>query len=147
MVHRIQNRNPGYSDFSSMGTPQSFNFQSNLSNHVTEGATALKTETETLNENEAEQKIDESININSDVGAAETLLNEKDDSLILQNQIEEDIKTETNGLENFGIEEDTPDLFENNAITESSEQIQNSQDESSDEDEFEIPAFLRRQKN
>ena len=147
MVHRIQNRNPGYSDFSSMGTPQSFNFQSNLSNHVTEGATALKTETETLNENEADQKIDESININSDVGAAETLLNEKDDSLILQNEIEEDIKTETNGLENFGIEEDTPDLFENNAITESSEQIQNSQDESSDEDEFEIPAFLRRQKN
>ena len=145
MVHRIQNRNPGYSDFSSMGTPQSFNFQSNLPNHVTEGATALKTET--LNENEADQKIDESININSDVGAAETLLNEKDDSLILQNEIEEDIKTETNGLENFGIEEDTPDLFENNAITESSEQIQNSQDESSDEDEFEIPAFLRRQKN
>ena len=145
MVHRIQNRNPGYSDFSSMGTPQSFNFQSNLPDHVTEGATALKTET--LNENEADQKIDESININSDVGAAETLLNEKDDSLILQNEIEEDIKTETNGLENFGIEEDTPDLFENNAITESSEQIQNSQDESSDEDEFEIPAFLRRQKN
>ena len=104
-------------------------------------------ETETLNENEADQKIDESININSDVGAAETLLNEKDDSLILQNEIEEDIKTETNGLENFGIEEDTPDLFENSTITESSEQIQNSQDENSDEDEFEIPAFLRRQKN
>ena len=147
MVHRIQNRNPGYSDFSNVETSQSFKFQNNIPNHVTEGATALKTETETLNENEADQKIDESININSDVGAAETLLNEKDDSLILQNEIEEDIKTEKNGLENFGIEEDTPDLFENNPITESSEQIQNSQDESSDEDELEIPAFLRRQKN
>ena len=147
MVHRIQNRNPGYSDFSSMGAPQSFNFQNNLPNHVTEGATALKTETETLNENEADQKIDEIININSDVGASETLLNEKDDSLILQNEIEEDIKTDSNGLENFGIEEDTPDLFENRSTTESPVQIQDSEDENSDEEEFEIPAYLRRQKN
>ena len=73
MVHRIQNRNPGYSDFSNMGTSQSFNFQNNMPNHVTDGATALKTENEALKENIAEQEIDESININSDVGAAETL--------------------------------------------------------------------------
>ena len=33
-------------------------------------------------------------------------------------------KIETNGLENFGIEEDTPDLFENNSSEESSEQFQ-----------------------
>ena len=46
MVHRIQNRNPGYSDFSAMGSSQSFNFQNNASNHVTDGATALKSETE-----------------------------------------------------------------------------------------------------
>ena len=147
MVHRIQNRNPGYSDFSSMGTSQSFNFQNNLSNHVTEGATALKTETETLNENIADQEIDESININSDVGAAESLLNDQDDSLILKNEIDEDVKIDSNGLENFGIEEDTPDLFENSNKAERSEQIQNTKDENSDEDEFEIPAFLRRQKN
>ena len=85
--------------------------------------------------------------INSDVGAAETLLNDQDDSLILKNEIEEDIKTDSNGLENFGIEEDTPDLFENSTSSESSEQLQNIQDENSDEEEFEIPAFLRRQKN
>ena len=144
MVHRIQNRNPGYSDFSSMGTPQSFNFQNNLPNHITEGATALKTEGEALKENITEKEIDHSININSDVGAAETLINEQNDSLILKNEIEEEIKADANGLENFGIEEDTPDLFENNTAIENSEQTQ---DETSEEDEFEIPAFLRRQKN
>ena len=147
MVHRIQNRNPGYSDFSSMGTSQSFNFQNNLSSHITEGATALKTETENISENIVGQEIDENININSDIGAAETLLNDQDDSLILKNEVEEDIKTDSNGLENFGIEEDTPDLFENGTSSESSEQLQNIQDENSDEEEFEIPAFLRRQKN
>ena len=119
-----------------------------MPNHVTQGATALKTENEPLKENIVEKEIDHSININSDVGAAETLINDnEDDSLILSNEIKEEakeIKTETNGLENFGIEEDTPNLFENNSPLESSEQVE---EESSEEDEFEIPAFLRRQKN
>ena len=44
--------------------------------------------------------------------------------LILKNEIEEP-KTETNGLENFGIDEDTPDLFENNSSEDNSEEIQN----------------------
>ncbi len=148
MVHRIQNRNPGYSDFSNMETSQSFSFQNNMSNHVTEGATALKTENEPLKENIIEKEIDHSININSDVGAAETLINNKEaDSLVLSNEIEEEVeevKTETNGLENFGIEEDTPDLFESKSPLESSDQTE---EESSEDDEFEIPAFLRRQKN
>ncbi len=147
MVHRIQNRNPGYSDFSNMGTSQSFNFQNNMQNHITQGATALKAENEAMKENVIEKEIDHSININSDVGAAETLINDKeDDSLILSNEVEveaKETKADTNGLENFGIEEDTPDLFENNSPLESSEQVE----ESSEEDEFEIPAFLRRQKN
>ena len=147
MVHRIQNRNPGYSDFSNMGTSQSFNFQNNMQNHITQGATALNAENDALKENVIEKEIDHSININSDVGAAETLINDKeDDSLILSNEVEveaKETKVDTNGLENFGIEEDTPDLFENNSPLESSEQVE----ESSEEDEFEIPAFLRRQKN
>jgi len=53
----------------------------------------------------------------------------------------------TNGLENFGLEHDTPDLFENNSSEDSSEHILDTEDENSEEDEFEIPAFLRRQKN
>ena len=66
-----------------------------------------------------------------------------DEVKYIPNEIEEP-KTETNGLENFGIEEDTPDLFDNNSPLESSEQVE---EEISEEDEFEIPAFLRRQKN
>ena len=146
MVHRIQNRNPGYSDFSTMGASQSFNFQNNMSGHVTEGATALKAENEPIKENVHEQEIDQSININSDVGAAETLVNDQEESLVLKNEIEEP-KIDTNGLENFGIEEDTLDLFESTSNEENPEQDQSIQDENSEEEEFEIPAFLRRQKN
>ena len=43
MVHRIHNRNPGYSDFSNIGSSQSFNFSnSTSSNPITHGANALK---------------------------------------------------------------------------------------------------------
>ena len=56
-----------------------------------------------------------------------------------------------NGLENFGIdeiEESVPDLF-NSEKTETSEQFTSfeNKEESNDEDELEIPAFLRRQKS
>ena len=146
MVHRIQNRNPGYSDFSAMGQSQSFNLQNNHSNHLTDGATALKSEADTISENIKDQEIDQSININSDFGAAETLLNEEEHSLVLKNEVK-DSKTETNGLENFGLDEDTPDLFENNSSGEIHKQVLDIENENSEEEEFEIPAFLRRQKN
>ena len=146
MVHRIQNRNPGYSDFSAMGQSQSFNLHNNHSNHLTEGATALKSEADTISENIKDQEIDQSININSDVGAAETLLNEEEHSLVLKNEVK-DSKTETNGLENFGLDDDTPDLFENNFSEEIHKEALDIENENSEEEEFEIPAFLRRQKN
>ena len=113
---------------------------------MTDGATALKSELENMEETVSEQKIDQSININSDVGAAEILVNETEDSLVLKNEVEEQ-QTETNGLENFGLEEETPNLFETSISEESSEKNQNILDENSEEDELEIPAFLRRQKN
>ncbi len=145
MVHRIQNRNPGYSDFSHSTNAQGFNF-SQQGATVTSGANALKVETETaLNdgENINNDSFDENINVNSDIGAAEKFI-EKDESLILNNPVEEN-KTESNGLENFGIEEETPDLFEENLNLENNDLNENQS--SSDEDEYEIPAFLRRQKN
>ena len=54
----------------------------------------------------------------------------------------------SNGLENFGIEaeEETPDLFNSNEESPVRE-IASSENEENEEDEFEIPAFLRRQKN
>ena len=50
MVHRIQNRNPGYSDLSNLGSAQSFNFSNSMSNVVTDGANALKLENEIMTE-------------------------------------------------------------------------------------------------
>ena len=146
MVHRIQNRNPGYSDFSGLGAAgHAFNFSTPAS-PATSGANALKVETETLTTNETNlsenEVLDESFNINSDVGAAQSIIDNNDESLILKDETVEE-KTESNGLENFGIEE-APDLFDtNNEVIESIEESDNS----NDEDEFEIPAFLRRQKN
>ena len=46
MVHRIQNRNPGYSDFSNLGNTQSFQFSNQQIHPISEGATALKLEEE-----------------------------------------------------------------------------------------------------
>ena len=145
MVHRIQNRNPGYSDFSAMNSSLSSNFKNNTTNHISDGATALKSEVDTLKDEIEEKEIDNSININSDIGAAETLVNDQDDSLILKNEIDE-FKKDSNGLENFGIEENTLELFENDASQENSAEIQNAENDETEEDEFEIPAFLRRQK-
>ena len=53
MVHRIQNRNPGYSDFSGMNMSESFNFQSSTNSPISNGATALKLEDEIQANHEA----------------------------------------------------------------------------------------------
>ena len=149
MVHRIQNRNPGYSDFSfNNSTALNFSQQSTATN----GANALKVDTETLSNHDEkimqDSILDQSININSDVGAAESLTT-NEESLVLNNPIDEN-KEASNGLENFGIDEETPNLFEENLISEDtlSENSELNNDQgTSDDEEYEIPAFLRRQKN
>ena len=56
-----------------------------------------------------------------------------------------------NGLENFSLEEDkTPELFnseENNSSNQEFTSFTSDQEKSEEEDDLEIPAFLRRQKN
>ena len=54
----------------------------------------------------------------------------------------------SNGLENFEIEEETPELF-NSDVEEKlpEESLELKETDSIDEDDLEIPAFLRRQKN
>ena len=54
MVHRIQNRNTGYSDFSSNGATAAFAFSNNGVNPVSHGANALKLENEIITENVSE---------------------------------------------------------------------------------------------
>ena len=58
MVHRIQNRNPGYSDFSNLGSSASFNFSSTNTAPVSHGANALKLENEIV-ENSFNETVDE----------------------------------------------------------------------------------------
>ena len=154
MVHRIHNRNPGYSDFSNLGSNNQMNI-SNNQNHITEGATALKLENEVSVE--AETMNEEHVNSDYSAIASSELLNEiesKNSETV--NNLENVPHTSneeksSNGLENFGIdeiEESVPDLF-NSEKPETSEQFTSfeNKEESNDEDELEIPAFLRRQKS
>ena len=54
MVHRIHNRNPGYSDFSNIGSSASFNFSNTTSSSpITHGANALKLENEIVQEQQS----------------------------------------------------------------------------------------------
>ena len=155
MVHRIQNRNPGYSDFGSYGATQSFSFSKNISNTVTHGANALKLENEIVSEN-----FNDSV---SDVNNQyhEELLKNQEAEKIVENISEENEvsfskevteKLETQDeksldLKEFGVDSDEPDLFNNENHTPSSENLPGLVEEEHDEDDLEIPAFLRRQKN
>jgi len=155
MVHRIQNRNTGYSDFSQVNVPSSFNLNSSIQNTAIDGANALKIDSEenfeinseTISSKVADQKPQET---------QEVVLESKEDesnSLILENEYTEEEKA-SNGLENFQIEEnDTPELFDSDSslVSEHNENEKDfssfAKDKNEDEDELEIPAFLRRQKN
>ena len=57
MVHRIQNRNTGYSDFSQVNMPPSFNFNNSMQNTVVDGANALKLDDEVVSETNSEDRI------------------------------------------------------------------------------------------
>tara|TARA_B110001454_G_scaffold160250_1_gene149650 strand:+ start:455 stop:1933 length:1479 start_codon:yes stop_codon:yes gene_type:complete len=162
MVHRIQNRNPGYSDFSNMNPADSFNFTPNMSNTITNGANALKLENEVIVKTENIGTSSKSINeLNSDYNDQLLSSQESDVESITEedtlNDYEKsfsetvlDVQTDTaepsNGLENFGIEKETPELF--NTESESiNEEISSNETKESEEEDLEIPAFLRRQKN
>ena len=159
MVHRIQNRNPGYSDFSNLATHKSFDFSHTASSPVTEGATALKLENEiksepissssTSNENE-----DLYVNSNNTYISEEIINSEKNEELIKNSTENIEVKeneNNSNGLENFGIEsieDQTPELFNSDTEESLDNNFTSFEDEKQiEEDELEIPAFLRRQKN
>ena len=146
MVHRIQNRNPGYSDFQNTDSSQSINFSNSMTSMITEGATALKLENEVQQETvqEVEQSVVSQEIINESI-PKETKL--EDDQCA--NVPEQEQENASNGLENFEIEEETPELF-NSESPESSDQEFTSFDnseKSKEDDDLDIPAFLRRQKN
>ncbi len=155
MVHRIQNRNTGYSDFSQNSATASFSFSNNTSTPVSHGANALKLENEIVSEN-----FNESV---SDVNNQyhEELLKNQEAEKIVENSLDEDemsfsqeaiasLDTEnelSSDLKEFGVDTDEPDLFSSDNQTQKPEDLLGSSDENNDEDDLEIPAFLRRQKN
>jgi cell division protein FtsZ len=166
MVHRIQNRNPGYSDFINNDSAQSFNFSPTTTNTISRGANALKLENELIVEPEinniSSQMKNEQVTSNQDIESivennqsndyeqsfAEEALN--DLSTSEETSSVEMEETSSNGLENFGVEGETaPDLFNSDNESAESEDLlstENNEDNSGDDD-LEIPAFLRRQKN
>ena len=160
MVHRIQNRNPGYTDFGNNGSAQSFNFSNTMSSPVSNGANALKLENEVIEENNSSiSSAERSHEILSDTQEMETnIVTEnivQDESLNNHEQsfTEEAIKSHEklddqplNGLENFDIEEETPELF-NSDTNSTLEEATSDEKNEVEEDDLEIPAFLRRQKN
>jgi cell division protein FtsZ len=165
MVHRIQNRNPGYSDFGNTGTAQSFNFSPTMSAPISHGANALKLENEIIvepnsnissreatneqvaNMDEIEKIIEDGQSDNYEQSFSEEAFSSNAET---QESNSNELEQVSNGLENFGVEgEDAPDLFSSEdqktetgglLSTEISENI-------SEDDDLEIPAFLRRQKN
>jgi cell division protein FtsZ len=155
MVHRIQNRNPGYSDFGSNGATASFSFSNNSSNTATHGANALKLENEVVSEN-----LDESVNDVNNQYHEELLKNQEAESIIQKTSEESEVSFSQEALEmeeenkqenmtdlrEFGVDTDEPDLFNtDNQVSTSDDLPQSTED--NEEDDLEIPAFLRRQKN
>ena len=155
MVHRIQNRNTGYSDFSSSNGTASFSFSNTSSNPISHGANALKVENEMVSENINNETIDE---VNNQYH--EELLKNQEVEEIVKNTLEEDEisfsqeavnnsdeNDSSNDLKEFGVDIDEPDLFNSDNQNSNSEDLINSSEDDNDEDDLEIPAFLRRQKN
>jgi cell division protein FtsZ len=161
MVHRIHNRNPGYSDFSNIGSSKSFNFTNTGSSPITHGANALKLENEIDQEQQTESPHNQMTNddtiqntsMETESIVEDNYVNEMEKSFtqeamevsqeeIPENNIEEEV---SNDLKEFGVDSDSPDLFSSETDNSSPEDLLSSNEE--DEDDLEIPAFLRRQKN
>ncbi len=155
MVHRIQNRNTGYSDFSTNSGPASFNFSNTSNNPISHGANALKLENEIVNENVEKETVDE---VNNQYHE-ELLRNQEAQNIVENTSSDGEIsfsqeavnKTEdenlSNDLKEFGVDTEEPDLFNTSDETLGSSNLLDSSDQDNEEDDLEIPAFLRRQKN
>jgi len=160
MVHRIQNRNPGYSDFSNMSSSAAFNFSNPTQSPISHGANALKLENEIVQEQQSEttqtnvtnEEVLQSTNLETESVVEDATVNEMEKSFTqeaLQTQhetnatdnVEEDV---SNDLKEFGVDSDSPDLFSSETENSSPDDLLSSDEE---EDDLEIPAFLRRQKN
>ena len=152
----------GYSDFSNIGSSQPFNFSNTTSsNPITHGANALKLDNEIIQEQKSENSHNEMMNedfvqntlMESESIVEDNSVNEMEKSFAqeamettheepMENSVEEEV---SNDLKEFGVDSDAPDLFSSEVENSSPEDLLSSNEE--EEDDLEIPAFLRRQKN
>ena len=154
MVHRIQNRNLGYSDFSSNHN-SSVQMTTSATNN-TQGANALKLEPETYTH---EQTITE--NLNPEIEKDSSLENISIENLGYMENAEQMQKDEEPSLVENNVanepEDKMPALFseDENLDTFKDENKSLNQDfsdtliddDQNEEEDLEIPAFLRKQKN
>ena len=159
MVHRIQNRNPGYSDFSNVESSNAFNF-SNNANPISHGANALKLDNEITSHTVGQQVVKDDIHQANNQYHQELLKNQEAEDIVENSSLEEEISftkeatTEEsllqeevkNDLKEFGVDTEAPDLFNSEKEDSVSEQLLSTESQDQDDD-LEIPAFLRRQKN
>ena len=158
MVHRIQNRNPGYSDFSNLGLNTSFNFSN--SNPISSGANALKLDNEVMSENNLDTNTVVSENVSQiNNQYHEELVKNQEVESIVENTVKDEESSFTkdaiddsfeekrsdNDLKEFGVDDESPDLFSSESEALAPEEL--SSENEDQEDDLEIPAFLRRQKN
>ena len=150
---------PGYT---SIDAPNSFNFSLNNTNPLSHGANALKLENEVSSESVNQSITQEDVNqVNNQYH--EELLKDHQAESIVENTFNEDevsfaheaiAETETsvkeddlnNDLSEFGVDSSAPDLFSSNDESSKSNDLLSSENDEQDDD-LEIPAFLRRQKN
>ena len=160
MVHRIQNRNPGYSDFATNGLTQSFSFNGSSSNHVSHGANALKLENEIVNDSLQNQMDNQSVDDVNNQYHHELLKNQEIEKPLDNTYKNEEIsfsqatpdtidemKDNSSDLREFGVDTNEPDLFSSENNSADSNDLLSPSENENEEDDLEIPAFLRRQKN
>ena len=145
MVNRIQNRNPGYSD----NIFKNPNIEQNPINSI-DGATALKLdeqlEIDTNPSNTATSSLGQETTANENLSHD---LSSQGISIENASYIENNLEVE-NKLDKIVTEEEyTPKLFSEDINQKAEEDLQTDKlfdQDSADEEEFEIPAFLRKQK-
>ena len=118
MVHRIQNRNPGYSDFNTAGSAQSFNFSPTMTSPISHGANALKLENEIIAEpatNRLIRKHERTTVSEQELKVLLKIINQMIMSNLFQRKYlvlimklkkasQQKKRHVSNGLENFGVE-------------------------------------------
>ena len=120
-----------------------------------DGATALKLENEIASESIQSQSVDdvnkqyhEELLKNQEAENIVENISEDNDASFSQEALSSSNTEESsNDLKEFGVDTDEPDLFNIENQASKSEDLLGSSDEDQEEDDLEIPAFLRRQKN